>query len=422
MSDLQVKEDTLIMARNSVNQTFDTEDISPATDHFSSSTGDLSSPNGMGRREAITTRAQAIECSSECHPGITKGTFQQLNHEISDEVNGAEVDIEQRQQPLEKAGHIVNGPNCMRHANEALAGMLNQRNNRLSWVAYSPVHRQLLLAVVSDNPLASFAQDPDPKSRCSEKLNFFLFLHPSPFFTLAHQTTPRHHNSTRLVHKTKAFIILPSSSIIDGAKAPAGSSAPRSLAPAPPSAPAQSGGIKARARSTGSTITSTGKQRRQPATSNQGLSPSTITPSGIIVYADFVSTGNPAHPRAQQTPQADVSPNNRSLEEQYHLFFQKPSRAAVLEIHQSSKTRLRISAVPIQDVTDQHDQPCQFQEVSFDSLSVEQALEEGEIIWLIQITLSPQKTRELVKLLEGMNGLPTIIQSCSFTAFAPSFS
>ncbi|KAJ4085477.1 hypothetical protein NW756_008872 [Fusarium oxysporum] len=136
MSDLQVKEDTLIMARNSVNQTFDTEDISPATDHFSSSTGDLSSPNGMGRREAITTRAQAIECSSECHPGITKGTFQQLNHEISDEVNGAEVDIEQRQQPLEKAGHIVNGPNCMRHANEALAGMLNQRNNRLSWVVH----------------------------------------------------------------------------------------------------------------------------------------------------------------------------------------------------------------------------------------------------------------------------------------------
>ncbi|KAM5522076.1 hypothetical protein FOXYSP1_15967 [Fusarium oxysporum f. sp. phaseoli] len=341
MSDLQVKEDTLIMARNSVNQTFDTEDISPATDHFSSSTGDLSSPNGMGRREAITTRAQAIECSSECHPGITKGTFQQLNHEISDEVNGAEVDIEQRQQPLEKAGHIVNGPNCMRHANEALAGMLNQRNNRLSWVS--------------------------------------------------------------------------------GAQ-PAGSSAPRSLAPAPPSAPAQSGGIKARARSTGSTITSTGKQRRQPATSNQGLSPSTITPSGSIVYADFVSTGNPPRPRAQQTPQADVSPNNRSLEEQYHLFFQKPSRAAVLEIHQSSKTRLRISAVPIQDVTDQHDQPCQFQEVSFDSLSVEQALEEGEIIWLIQITLSPQKTRELVKRLEGMDGLPTIIQSCSFTAFAPSFS
>ncbi|KAJ4032384.1 hypothetical protein NW756_008871 [Fusarium oxysporum] len=203
---------------------------------------------------------------------------------------------------------------------------------------------------------------------------------------------------------------------------PAGSSAPRSLAPAPPSAPAQSGGIKARARSTGSTITSTGKQRRQPATSNQGLSPSTITPSGSIVYADFVSTGNPPRPRAQQTPQADVSPNNRSLEEQYHLFFQKPSRAAVLEIHQSSKTRLRISAVPIQDVTDQHDQPCQFQEVSFDSLSVEQALEEGEIIWLIQITLSPQKTRELVKRLEGMDGLPTIIQSCSFTAFAPSFS
>ncbi|KAJ4034182.1 hypothetical protein NW761_012139 [Fusarium oxysporum] len=169
-------------------------------------------------------------------------------------------------------------------------------------------------------------------------------------------------------------------------------------------------------------LPSTGKQRRQPATSNQGLSPSTITPSGSIVYADFVSTGNPPRPRAQQTPQADVSPNNRSLEEQYHLFFQKPSRAAVLEIHQSSKTRLRISAVPIQDVTDQHDQPCQFQEVSFDSLSVEQALEEGEIIWLIQITLSPQKTRELVKRLEGMDGLPTIIQSCSFTAFAPSFS
>ncbi|EXK29361.1 hypothetical protein FOMG_14517 [Fusarium oxysporum f. sp. melonis 26406] len=129
MGDLQVKEDTLIMARNSVNQTFDTEDISPATDHFSSSTGDLSSPKGIGRREAITTRAQAIECRSECHPGLTKGTFQQLNHEISDEVNGAEVDIEQRQQPLEKAGHIANGPNCMRHANKALAGMLNQRNN-----------------------------------------------------------------------------------------------------------------------------------------------------------------------------------------------------------------------------------------------------------------------------------------------------
>ncbi|PCD26566.1 hypothetical protein AU210_012988 [Fusarium oxysporum f. sp. radicis-cucumerinum] len=112
MGDLQVKEDTLIMARNSVNQTFDTEDISPATDHFSSSTGDLSSPKAQ-----------------KCHPGLTKGTFQQLNHEISDEVNGAEVDIEQRQQSLEKAGHIANGPNCMRHANEALAGMLNQRNN-----------------------------------------------------------------------------------------------------------------------------------------------------------------------------------------------------------------------------------------------------------------------------------------------------
>lgn len=69
MGDLQVKEDTLIMARNSVNQTFDTEDISPATDHFSSSTGDLSSPKGMGRPEAITTRAQAIECSSEMPPG-----------------------------------------------------------------------------------------------------------------------------------------------------------------------------------------------------------------------------------------------------------------------------------------------------------------------------------------------------------------
>ncbi|KAL5591632.1 hypothetical protein FOVSG1_010521 [Fusarium oxysporum f. sp. vasinfectum] len=260
MGDLQVKENTLIMARNSVNQTIDTEDISPATDHFSSSTGDLSSPKVMGRREAITTRAQAIECSSECHPGPTKGTFQQLNHEISDEVNGAEVDIEQRQQSLEKAGHIANGPNCMRHANEALAGGQS------------------------------------------------------------------------------------------GAQ-PAGSNAPRSLAPAPPSAPAQSGGIKAGTRFTGSTITSTGKQQRQPATSNQGLSPSTITPSGSIVYANFVSTGNPPRPRAQQTPQADVSPNNRSLEEQYHLFFQKPSRAAVLKIHQSSKTRLRISAVPIQDVT-----------------------------------------------------------------------
>lgn len=44
----------------------------------------------------------------------------------------------------------------------------------------------------------------------------FTQLHPS---SPSHQTTPRHHDSTRLVHTTKAFIILPSSSIIDGAKA-----------------------------------------------------------------------------------------------------------------------------------------------------------------------------------------------------------
>ncbi|KAF4418031.1 hypothetical protein F53441_14487 [Fusarium austroafricanum] len=133
MGGLYVKKDTLIMARDRINQAFVAENISPATNLLDLSIRDLSSREGVSQQAVITSRAQTAEFMlkmSYCDASdLTKGVFQQLSQEIHDEIKRVEVDVEQKKKALKKAEHLVNHLSYMRNAKEAMTNMLSQRNN-----------------------------------------------------------------------------------------------------------------------------------------------------------------------------------------------------------------------------------------------------------------------------------------------------